>query len=59
MAAVSVGKHLIIDPRVCHGKLTFKGTRLPVESVFYCLSKGRTIESILEDWPYLRREAVL
>ena len=59
MSPIAVGKYLVIDPRVCHGKLTFKGTRLPVEIVLYCLSEGMTIESILEDWSYLRREAIV
>jgi uncharacterized protein (DUF433 family) len=56
---VEVGKHLIVDPRVCHGQLTFKGTRVPVETVLYFLSTGRTIEQLLEDWPQLKREAVV
>jgi uncharacterized protein (DUF433 family) len=58
MSLIDVGKHLVIDPRVCFGKLTFKGTRVPVETVLACLTQGRTIKSILESWPYLKREAV-
>src|SRR5262249_13095178 len=59
MEPVEVGKHLIVHPRVCHGQLTFKGTRVPVETVLYFLSTGRTIEQILESWPELTREAVV
>ncbi len=58
MSPIEVGKHLVIDPRVCFGKLTFKGTRVPVETVLACLTQGRTIKSILESWPHLNREAV-
>jgi len=28
-----VGQYLISDPEVCHGQLTFKGTRILVRSV--------------------------
>jgi uncharacterized protein (DUF433 family) len=58
MDPVEIGKHLVIDPRVCFGKLTFKGTRVPVETVLVSLTEGRTIKSILGSWPYLKREAV-
>jgi uncharacterized protein (DUF433 family) len=58
MAAREVGQYLIKDPEICHGQLTFKGTRLPVETVLNWLAKGKTLESILVDWPYLKREAV-
>src|SRR5262245_54247263 len=55
---VEVGHHLIIDPRVCHGQLTFKGTRLPVDTVLYWLGQGETVEQIQADWPYLTDEAI-
>lgn len=59
MEAVEVGKYLIVDPEVCHGKLTFRGTRVPVSTVLVYLAKGLTIDQILEDWPQLKREAVV
>jgi uncharacterized protein (DUF433 family) len=55
---VEVGKYLIVHPGVCFGKMTFKGTRVPVETILYFLSTGRTIEQVLEGWPYLKREAI-
>jgi uncharacterized protein (DUF433 family) len=58
VAARNVGQYLVNDPEICHGQLTFKGTRLPVETVLNWLAKGKTLESILVDWPYLKREAV-
>lgn len=59
MEPIEVGEHLVIDPRVCHGKLTFKGTRVPVQTVLVFLAEGDSIEEILESWPELRREAVI
>lgn len=56
---VEVGKHLVVDPRVCHGKLTFQGTRVPVHTVLVFMSKGWTIDQVLADWDQLKREAVV
>jgi uncharacterized protein (DUF433 family) len=58
MKPLRIGRHLIKDPGVCHGKLTFKGTRVPVETVLNRLGKGRSIEDILESWPELTRTAI-
>jgi uncharacterized protein (DUF433 family) len=58
MGPLEVGQHLIVDPRVCHGKLTFKGTRVPVETILNRLARGRTIEDLLTNWPELTREAI-
>lgn len=53
-----IGQYMVVDPEVCHGKLTFKGTRIPVSTVLTFLSKGYSIEDILRNWPRLKREAV-
>jgi uncharacterized protein (DUF433 family) len=53
------GKFLVVDPRICHGRLTFKGTRVPVETVLTFLAQGETIDQILADWPELKRAAVV
>jgi uncharacterized protein (DUF433 family) len=56
---VEVGKHMVMDPRVCFGRLTFKGTRVPVEAILVpLLVQGRTMEKILAAWTELKREAV-
>jgi len=58
MKAVKIGRYLVRDPRVRHGKLTFKGTRVPVETVPHPLGKGRSVEETLESWPELNRDAI-
>jgi len=58
MKRQEIGEHLVIDLSVCHGQLTFKGTRIPVETVLLFLSTGRTIDWVLTEWPRLTREAV-
>jgi uncharacterized protein (DUF433 family) len=58
MEPVEVGSYLVVDPRICHGQLTFKGTRVPVDTALLYLAKGRTIDEILASWPQLTREAI-
>jgi uncharacterized protein (DUF433 family) len=35
------GQHIVADPEICHGQLTFKGTHLLVSDVLYLLAKGQ------------------
>ena len=58
MERVEIGKHIVSDPEICHGQLTFKGTRILVEVVLGYLAAGRPIEWVLAEWPRLSREAV-
>ncbi len=59
MKTLEIGEHLLVDPRVCHGKMTFKGTRLPVQTVLTLLTKkGRSIQYVQKSWPHLKKEAI-
>jgi uncharacterized protein (DUF433 family) len=59
MKPLEIGEHLVIDPRVCHGKMTFKGTRLPVETVLTLMAKKkRSLSYVLKSWPHLKKEAI-
>src|SRR5260370_41528925 len=53
-----IGKHLATDMRVCHGRLTFKDTRVPVETVLRALARGETFEQVLEGSPQIARPAI-
>lgn len=55
---LEIGKHVVSDPEICHGQLTFRGTRILVETVLSYLAAGRPIEWVLTEWPRLSREAV-
>ena len=44
------------DPEILHGTPVFKGTRVPVESLFWHLEDGVTVEGFLEDFPGVTRE---
>ena len=58
MQRVEVGKYLVVDPEICHGQMTFKGTRVPVDTVLAFLAKGYSVDQLLRSWPELLRPAV-
>ena len=53
-----IGKHLIIDPEICHGQMIFKGTRIPVDTVLSYLARGYSIEQLTQSWPELPQAGV-
>lgn len=46
-----VSPRLQIDPRICHGKPVFRGTRVMVSTILGALSAGDSVAIILEDYP--------
>ncbi|MFH1906426.1 MAG: DUF433 domain-containing protein [Chloroflexota bacterium] len=38
------------DPRICHGKPTFRGTRVLVSDVLEQVASGMAWETIVEEW---------
>lgn len=42
-----------------NGQPVFKGTRVPVQSLFWHLEKGISIEEFLEDFPSVSREQIV
>jgi uncharacterized protein (DUF433 family) len=50
---------LTVDPEIQNGQPVFKGTRVPVESLFMHLEKGVSIDSFLEDFPSVSKEQVI
>jgi uncharacterized protein (DUF433 family) len=45
----SFGRHIVADPKICHGELTFRGTRVFVADVLSQVADGM-------DWDEIRRE---
>jgi uncharacterized protein (DUF433 family) len=58
MRKVEIGNYLVIDPEICHGQMTFKGTRVPVDTVLTFLAKGYSVDQLLRSWPELTQPAV-
>src|SRR3954469_24662167 len=47
---VELGEHIVADPMICHGKPTFKGTRIMVWQILDELAHGMTPEEIVKAW---------
>lgn len=58
MKVIEANKYVTANPEICHGKLTFTGTRIMVWQVLEMLEAGETVEEILEDYPSLTREHI-
>ena len=43
---IEYGQYIVADPQICHGKLTFRGTRIMVKSILEYVAAGRSRESI-------------
>jgi len=54
-----IGKHITVDSEIQNGQPVFTGTRVPVQSLFWHLEKGITIEEFLEDFPSVTKEQVV
>ena len=47
------------NPDVMHGTPVFRGTRVPVQTLFEYLEGGDTLEDFLEGFPTVRRELAI
>ncbi len=53
------GKYIVADPRICHGKLTFVGTRIFVKDVLEMVADGMDWNRIIKEWHgHIDREAI-
>ena len=55
----AAGGLVVRDPGILGGKPVFRGTRLPVETLFQYLADNQTVEYYLETFPSVTREQVL
>lgn len=47
------------DPEILGGTPTFRGTRVPVKTLFECLEAGNTLAEFLEDFPSVQESAAV
>ncbi len=52
----TLASYINVNPQIQFGKLVFKGTRVPVESLFWHLEKGISLYNFLEDFPSVSKE---
>ena len=45
-----LGRYIVADPGICHGKPTFRGTRIMVWQVLEMVAAGMAWEAIVEEW---------
>lgn len=58
MTLINWREHISIDPNVCHGKPCIKGTRIMVSIILDYLNFGESVETILQEYPTLKKEDV-
>ncbi len=51
-------KHIVANPTILGGKPIIKGTRISVEIILEWLGSGGSVDTILNQYPHLSREAV-
>jgi uncharacterized protein (DUF433 family) len=45
-----IGRYIVTDPEICHGKPTFRGTRIMVSHVLEQVAEGTAWETIVQEW---------
>ncbi|MBS3056483.1 MAG: DUF433 domain-containing protein [Candidatus Aenigmarchaeota archaeon] len=50
---IEINKYIVVDSEICHGKPTFKDTRIMVSLVLEMLEAGTSIKEIIEAYPSL------
>jgi uncharacterized protein (DUF433 family) len=54
-----LGRYMVADPEICHGKPTFLGTRIMVAQVLNQVAKGMPWDVITAEWRgTVSREAI-
>ena len=53
-----MNERISVDPKICHGQVCIKGTRIPVHQVIRMLANGDKTEKLLEDYPSLKVEDI-
>lgn len=45
-----LGRYIVADPQICHGKPTFMGTRIMVSQVLEQVASGMAWPAIVDEW---------
>jgi uncharacterized protein (DUF433 family) len=54
-----LGRYIVADPEICHGKPTFRGSRVLVADVLEQVAEGLAWETIVDAWHgSVTREAI-
>ena len=58
MRRIALHKYIVADSEICHGKPTFKGTRIMVWQILEMLTEGADIKKIREAFPRLTAKQI-
>ena len=54
-----ISEHIVVDSEICHGKHTFKGTRVLVSDVIELVADGVSVQEIIRDYyPSLNKSMI-
>ncbi len=54
-----LGRYIVADSKICHGKVTFSGTRIFVDDVLDMVAEGMDWDIIIREWHgNITREAI-
>ncbi|MSQ97337.1 MAG: DUF433 domain-containing protein [Gemmataceae bacterium] len=45
-----LGRYIVANPKICHGKPTFIGTRIMVRQILRQVAKGKSWDAIVKSW---------
>jgi len=55
---VEINDYIVVDSEICHGKPTFKGTRIMVYLILEMLEAGASFKEIIEAYPSLTEDHI-
>ncbi|MEP7337008.1 MAG: DUF433 domain-containing protein [Acidobacteriota bacterium] len=58
MSNIAKNDFVIVDPEILHGTPVFKGTRVPIDTLFDYLATGDSLDEFLDDFPSVKLEQV-
>lgn len=56
---MKISEIIAIDPDVLFGTPVFRGTRVPVESFFWHIEQGITVDNFIEEFPSVSKEQAI
>ena len=55
---IDINEYIVADSEICHGKPTFKGTRILVSDIIELIAAGESIENLIKEYSGLTREMI-
>ena len=47
---IELGEYIVADPLICHGKPTYRGTRIMVWQILEALAHGESVDQLVKAW---------